>query len=110
MIGLREIITACDSLDIFEKRYDSEEYCELVFFLKDIDVWVKNLSDFLDLPLKPVGVKPTDLHHELTEPYGGIRSDQTLFCKDFAQEKIIVMFWPWNDKVHVTLRMVRVIE
>lgn len=106
MKSLKEILIPCEGLEIYEKRYDSDEYCELVFFLKDQSAWVEKISETLGSPHKPLGVNPSSIQQQLTEQYGGIRKDQTLFFKEFKNGKVIAMFWPWQDKSHVTLRMV----
>jgi len=106
-MDLEKIIEVCKDFDISEKRYSSEEYYEVVFFAKDVNEWIDALSSQLGTPEKPAGTAPSKDHFEITEPYGGIRREQTLFCKGIDEGQIVAMFWPWTDDVHITLRMVR---
>ncbi len=102
---LREIIEKCSMLGVYDERYITDEYSELVFYNKEIHEWNQILADILGPAIKPAGAKPTkdDLH--LTKDYGGIWVDQTLFKKVFDDVTVIAMFWPWQDDIHTTLKM-----
>ncbi|MGA1824695.1 MAG: hypothetical protein ACMUIP_08515 [bacterium] len=102
---LSEILTACGDLEIVEKRSIDNEYNELVFLNKEIDQWKTILSEICGPPIKPAGIKPTAEDLMTTKDYGGIFNNQTLFKKEFDNGTIIAMFWPWQDSVHVTLKM-----
>jgi len=102
---LREIIDCCGSLNIIEKRCISEDFVELVFQNEEIAEWQRILTAFLGKPQKPEGQQPSPKDLELTKNTGGIRLDQTLFEKDFENGAVIAKFWPWKDKIHITLRM-----
>lgn len=102
---LREIIERCRMLGVDEERRDSDAYHELVFYKEEIDEWNKVLADILGPAIKPAGAKPSKDHRRLTKEYGGIWAGQTLFKKDFDDVTVIAMFWPWQDRTHVTLKM-----
>ena len=102
---LKDIITQFDALDIREKRSITDAYCELVFYSKDIDRWNNICSDLFGKAVKPAGAKPTKDDLSLAEKYGGIFANQVLFKKDFGNFIVIVMFWPWQDATHTTLKM-----
>jgi hypothetical protein len=103
---LKEIIKKCDTLSIDEERRMSDEFCELVFYNKDTDEWNKIFADILDHAVKPAGIEPTEDDQYLTKDYGGILFGQTLFKKEFDDATVIAMFWPWQDGLHTTLKMV----
>ncbi len=102
---LREIIECCGSLNVTEKRCITDDFVELVFQNEEIEEWQRVLTAFLGEPQKPEGQKPSQKDLELTKNTGGIRLDQTLFEKEFHNGSIIAKFWPWKDKIHITLRM-----
>ena len=102
---LREIIEECSTLSVCEERCITDEYGELVFYNREIDEWNKILADMFGPAIKPAGVEPTKGDLLLTEDYGGIWADQTLFQKDFDDVTVIAMFWPWKDDIHTTLKM-----
>ena len=102
---LKEIIEKSSALGIHEKRNISGEYCELVIYAKEIDAWTKILTRFLGPAAKPPKKKPSREDLSLAKGYGGIFENQTLFKKVLDDTIIIAMFWPWQDKDHVTLKI-----
>ncbi len=102
---LSEILKAFGDLEIVEKRSINNEYNELVFLNKEIDQWNNILSEIYGPPIKPAGIKPTEEDLMITKNYGGIFNNQTLFKKKFDNGTLIAMFWPWQDSVHITLKM-----
>jgi len=100
-----DILFQARDLGVHERRSLSAEYCELVFFSRDLDAWYRILSSALGEPRKPPGQEPTVSDLDLTHKTGGIRINQTLFEKDFGEETIIAKIWPWDDGEHMTLKM-----
>ena len=105
---LKEIIEKCSILSIHDKRIITDEYNEIVFYNKDIDEWNKLFTVVLGPAIKPAGEEPTKFDLQLTKDYGGIYSNQTLFKKKFDDYTVIVMFWPWQDDIHTTLKIIRI--
>jgi len=99
---LEEISKAYNSLNICEKRAETAEYCELVFYSKETDDWNRVIESFLGPPIKAAGIKPSKHDRDLTEEFGGITDNQTLFSDGTS---IIAMFWPWQDSAHTTLKI-----
>ena len=102
---LKEILESCGHLEIHEKRVENDDYCEIVFFSRDIGQWARILSDLLGPARKSAGAAPSEADLALTRRTGGIRTDQTLFEKEFESGTVIAKFWPWQDGLHVTLKM-----
>ncbi len=102
---LKKIIETCLMLSIHEKRDINDKYFELVFYNKEIDEWIKIFTNILGAAVKPANTKPTKENLRLTEDYGGIYGNQTLFKKEFDDAMIIAMFWPWQDNTHTTLKI-----
>lgn len=100
-----DILFQAKDLGVYERRSLSAEYCELVFFSKDLAAWYGILSSALGDPRKPPGCEPSVSDLDLTRKTGGIRINQTLFEKDFGEETIIAKIWPWEDGEHMTLKM-----
>jgi hypothetical protein len=106
IMTLREIVEKCSLLEVEERRHQDETYGELVFCNKGIDDWHRIISEALGTPVKPAGNKPAKDLVRLTEEYGGIRTDQTLFMREFDDVTVMAMFWPWGDGKHTTLKMI----
>lgn len=102
---LKEIVDKCNHLKVIEKRCISDEFVDLVFASDDIDELQRILTDFLGEPRKPKGQTPNIQDLQLTSNTGGIRTEQTLFEKEFQDGTVIAKFWPWQNKTHTTLRM-----
>ena len=105
-MGLSSIVGKCSSLAVFEHRNSTEDYKELVFFNRDLQEWQKVLEQELGPAVKPAGKKPSAEDKEITENFGGVHANQTLFRKRTPAGTVIAMFWPWDDKEHVTLKLV----
>jgi len=106
MATISEILKKCDYLKVEEERVNSSGYNEQIIFADEIDQWHKALTGVLGSAVKPEGEKTTPEHFALTVNYGGIFDDQTLFYKKFEDRSILAMFWPWKNKIHVTLKIV----
>ena len=102
---LEEISEKYSNLSICEKRTMTTEYCELVFYSKETDEWNKVIASSFGPSIKSAKVKPTKQDVLLTEEFGGICDNQTLFKKEADGTITIAMFWPWQDDVHTTLKI-----
>jgi hypothetical protein len=101
----KEIIERCGMLGIYEQRRIEDDYIEIVFYNREADEWNKVFIDIFGPPIKPAGVKSTEEYLRLTEAYGGIYTNQTMYKKDFGEYIVIVMLWPWQDDIHTTLKI-----
>jgi hypothetical protein len=106
---LKDITDCFSGLKITERRCISEDFAEVVFQTQELDEWQRVLIAFLGPPIKPSGQAPSEEDLALTAKTGGIRIEQTLFEKKLESGSIIAKFWPWKDKIHITLRMARLI-
>jgi len=102
---LKEIIEKCKTLNIYEERFVADNYYEIVFYTKDNDQWAKLFTEILGPVVKQVGIGPSKEDAELTQKYGGVRDNQTLFKKQVGNTIIAAMFWPWQDEVRTTLKV-----
>lgn len=106
----------CDA--ILECRDDTSDYEEVVLLNKDLPGWIKALSEKLGLPListeeyETLGITEGSLASkidhalDLAHPYGGIGEGQTLYHGVYDFTGVLVMIWPWQDNVKVTLKKV----
>jgi hypothetical protein len=102
---LNEIISKLVQLNVAEKRQVSSDYCELVFYSKDAAGWDKVMGEIFGPPEKPQGKEPAPVQESVTEALGGIRSNQTLYKKEYRGVTAAAMYWPWADGEHVTLKI-----
>ncbi len=102
---LKDILANCSTLSVYEERSATEEYYELVFYSKDVEEWEGKLAEAMGGVAKPAGAKPTREQLAATQDLGGLWVDQTLFIGEKDGTSVIAMFWPWQDKTHVTLKL-----
>lgn len=102
---LEEISEKYTNLGICEKRTMTAKYCELVFYSKETDEWSRVIARSFGPPIKSAKAKPSKQDLRLTEEFGGICDNQTLFKKEADGTVAIAMFWPWQDDVHTTLKI-----
>lgn len=102
---LADIIKECDRLNVAETRDRGDDYWEFVVYNQDLPDWTALLTESLGTAAKPAGKKPSRDDLRITEKWGEIRTEQTLFVKNFAEAAIFAMFWPWQDNNHTTLKI-----
>lgn len=104
--AIADILDHASGLTIEEDRQRSDNYCEVVILVAELDKWHQLLTNFLGEPIKPVGAKPNDIHKELTGEFGGININQILYSKKTSGGTYIAMLWPWQDHTLVTLKLI----
>ncbi len=99
-----------------EVRDSSEVYEEVVLLVKDLASWMDVLSEKLGSPLitadeyeivgssEDVKASKIDLALESAKSFGGINQGQTLYHGVYDSTVILIMIWPWQDNVKVTLK------
>ena len=102
---LKEIIDKIKIFNVHEVRHITDDYGELVFSNSKIDGPHTILTNVLGPPIKSAGESPSREDLDLTKDYGGIWVNQTLFRREYDNSTLIAMYWPWQDGVHVTLKM-----
>jgi len=105
-VSLAALFEQCKSLKTLEQRFDDENYKELVFFAEDLPRWREVIEGQCGPAEKLPGVEPSAAHQQLTQRYGGLSREQTLYNDRGENGHTIIMFWPWKDKKHITLKMV----
>lgn len=110
LIGIKEIVARCKGFEVYEERKVSDDYAELVMYTKEIDKWSEVFNEMLGGPVSPAGSTPSDDDVQMTQEYGGIFANQTLYKKEFPENTIIAMFWPWNDGDRITIKLASIVK
>ncbi len=92
-------------LRIRETRATRDDYEEHVIYASDIEQWTAALKDIFGPPIKPAGVAPSADNLAVCQGHGGIMKNQVLFIKELGNTILVVMFWPWMDGLHTTLKL-----
>ena len=98
--------TALAGLPLQSTRKSEASFIEIVLYRKNLPEWLAALEGLMGPPVKAEGEKPDKKATRLAEPYGGVWVDQILFHSQGADGQIVAMFWPWQDKNHITLKVI----
>lgn len=90
-----------------ELRSNDEEYFELVVKVSDLPKVNQVLETFFGKPVKPAGTKPSSDDKKMTNEYGGIRDDQTLYHLAAEELYYYSFLWPWANGQLVTVKVFR---
>lgn len=107
-LSIESIATQLSNLPIQENRQTTEAYHEVVIYNKDIDDWNKILSEILGPPLKAPGDPVSDKQKSITEYYGGLDDEQSLYYLQTANYSFIAMLWPWGNDENTTLKIAKI--
>ena len=101
---------------VAEIREEDDDYEEIVLYNKDLPAWNEILTEKLGPPLiskeqyeivnesEDVKKSQIDLALESAEQFGGIAEGQTLYYGICDSAVILILIWPWQDNVKVTLK------
>ena len=90
-----------------EMRRQESHYLEVVFSVAGLQTLAPVLESYFGPPMKPAGKAPSGDAKRYSEPYGGIRKEQTMYFHQEAGQAAAAMLWPWNCGTTVTLKMFR---
>ena len=85
-------------------REDRGDYFEAVAVKDELAVVISCLEASLGSAVSPAKL-PKPLAQTLKE-YGGIRGGQRLYCKFESDYALIILFWPWADGAHTTIKII----
>ena len=102
-----ELLGEVKKLKHEEVRTDTPEFFEMVIAKDSLTVILPILDKFFGRPIKPANIKPSGEARKAADPYGGIRSDQTLYYLEDGGKGFYGMLWPWGSGVLVTLKLIR---
>lgn len=94
---LTEFYEKLKDLEQFELRSATENLVDVVFEAKDALAWQERLEALVGPALKPAGENPNAQVKKIAKALGGIRNEQTLFCKTFGDLSLVAVFWPWQN-------------
>ncbi|MFZ5572717.1 MAG: hypothetical protein ACOZF0_20150 [Thermodesulfobacteriota bacterium] len=104
-MSIKLILETCNELKFKKIKKQKADYIELVFFAEHLPKWTETFTSLLGPPVKPAGKPPSGRDHRLTRELRGIRPDQTLYFNKIGDNPVLAMFWPWKDRLHITLKV-----
>lgn len=106
---LMDFIAEVKDMRVRSRSYhvdDQGEYGELVFFTDDLIDWETVLYRNFGPPIKKPQEPVTRELMELTGLFGELFDHQTLYVRKDPQLLVLAMLWPWQDKIHTTLKLI----
>lgn len=105
---LIDFISKLKHLDYSQKKYHVDglgEYAQLVFHPRHMSEWLETISALLGPPLKTDRESVSEDIVRLTEDFGEIFDHQTLYYREIDGQRIMAMFWPWQNDEAITLKI-----
>ena len=102
-----KLLEEAKNVPILELRADDNEEVEFVLKVGELEKLGTLLQSFFGEPVKPKGQAPSKEAEVLTEPFGGIRDNQTLYHTKYNGRSCFAMIWPWGDGKLATVKIFR---
>ncbi|OGW79843.1 MAG: hypothetical protein A3G33_03040 [Omnitrophica bacterium RIFCSPLOWO2_12_FULL_44_17] len=100
-----ELLKQIKTVELHEIRVDLPEKLEVVSTNQNLSQLTAFFDQFFGKPLKAPNEFPSGIAKKYAGPYGGIRSDQTLYCLHDGEVCSFVMIWPWSDNMLSTVKI-----
>ncbi len=104
-ITFGEFLQQVKKMPMDEKRADLPDWLELVVNKNQWNEIQPILEDYFGVPAKPQGQSPSIEARKVTESFGGIRSNQTLYRTERNGVGYLAMLWPWEDGALITVKI-----
>jgi hypothetical protein len=102
-----ELLSELGKIPCQEKREWGRDYCEFVVGKNDLERLTVSLQAFFGKPFKPENEKPSRDAAQYSEPFGGIQSNQIMYCQKNDQSIDIALIWPWGSGLSLTVKVIR---
>ncbi|MCU0652199.1 MAG: hypothetical protein MUC39_04595 [Candidatus Omnitrophica bacterium] len=86
-----------------ELRQDRDDYLEAVVKKDELEKLTSIVEKFLG-PAIPQSQLPKGIENTIGK-FGGIMHGQSLYLKNLGHDEVMVMFWPWQDGEHTTVKI-----
>jgi len=102
-----ELLKKVDQIKCVEKRVMAEDGCEVVIATDDLRRLNEVLSEYFGPPQKMQGGQFSSEAEQHAEPYGGVRSGQTLYYRTVEAGLELALLWPWGNGMSLTVKVIR---
>jgi hypothetical protein len=105
-VKITQLLQQAEHLSVHERRRFCDDYAEFVVLADHAADWEKLFITHLGPPTKKAGINPSTEDQLLAQRFGGIGRGQTMFVKKEDEHVLLVMFWPWQDRLHITIKVI----
>lgn len=85
-------------------REDGDDYFEAVVLKDELGKLTICLEKFLGSAFSPSKLPRQAL--KILKEFGGVRPGQRLYFKSENSDMMMVLFWPWSDGEHTTVKII----
>lgn len=107
---LEDIMRRAKKISHEQTRRESEDYLEMVMYRQSLQEVEQLFQDYFGQALKNAGQEAHERAVEVTNRYGGISQDQTLYYTSRENMNQMAMVWPWADGKRVTVKIIQEFE
>ncbi len=104
---LDEVMRKAKRIEHEQTRRESEDYLEMVMFLRSMRDIAQLLDDYFGPALKESGEEVEEEAEKLANRYGGIARDQILYHTQRDNARQLAMLWPWSDGKRITVKIIQ---
>jgi len=102
-----KLLKKVKTINFNESREDTDNFLEFVCKASEFKRLILVFEGHFGPPVKPAGKESKDLYKKITEPFGGILTNQTLYYRMKGRAIEIAMVWPWQSGELVTVKIVQ---
>jgi hypothetical protein len=102
-----ELLKKVDQIKCIEKRATAVDGCEIVIATDELKQLNEILNSYFGPPQKMQGGQFSSEAEEYAEPYGGVRSGQTLYFRIVETGLELALLWPWGNGMSLTVKVIR---
>ena len=102
-----EIRKELESVIFDTLRADSDNYFEAVIVKDELVKLTEILERFFGSTAWPSQNKLSSQIEDAISSFGGIAAGQALYFWNQGSDTVFAMLWPWQDKRHVTVKIIQ---
>lgn len=88
-------------------RIDGHNYFEAVIVKNELAKLTASLQRLFGSPAWPSKNRLLLQAQEITKDFGGIKPGQSLYFWNEGKDAIFAMLWPWQDGLHITVKIIQ---
>jgi hypothetical protein len=102
-----ELLKNVAQIKCVEKRAMTADGCEVVIATDELKQLNEILSSYFGPPQKMQGGQFSSEAEQVAEPYGGVRSGQTMYFRNVKTGVDLALLWPWGNGTSLTVKIIR---
>lgn len=110
MHTIDEVMRKAKKMEHEQTRRESEDYLEMVMFQSTLEDLGMLFEGYFGPAIKRSGEEPEEEAEQLSNRYGGIAKDQTLYHTQSDNVRHLAMVWPWADGKRMTVKIIQEFE